>query len=137
MVTGSGTSTTTTLYLGSVEKVIASDGSYTYRRYLAGGTVLVAQRHKAANSPRTGEDTRYLLYDHLGSIDVITNVTGTVEQDMSFDAWGQRRSPDHWTVLALLRLTGTSHGRHTTRGYTVSIPVENSPKVPPEKSPPS
>ena len=116
VVTGTGTSTTTTLYLGTVEKVIAPDGSFTYKRYIADG-VLVEQQHNTGGA-RTGEDTRYLLRDHLGSIDVITNVTGTVVQDLSFDAWGQRRAPDDWTVLALLRLTDTTHGRHTTRGYT-------------------
>ena len=90
VVTGSGTSTTTTLYLGNVEQVIAPDGSYTFKRYITAG-VLVTQacnhRHK-----RTGEAVQYLLYDHLGSLDVITDAAGAVAQDMSFDAWGQRRA---------------------------------------------
>ena len=116
VVTGAGASTTTTLYLGNVEKVSAPDGSFTYKRYIADG-VLVEQTHDTGGA-RSSEDTRYLLYDHLGSIDVITNVIGTVEQDMSFDAWGQRRAANNWTVLALLRLTDTTHGRYTTRGYT-------------------
>ena len=90
VVTGSGASTTTTLYLGNVEKVSAPDGSFTWKRYIAAG-VLVEQTHNTGGA-RTAEDTRYLLTDHLGSIDVITNVIGTVEQDMSFDAWGQRRA---------------------------------------------
>ena len=114
--TGSGTSTTTTLYLSNVEKVIAPDGSFTWKRYIADG-VLIEQRYDNTGA-RTGADTRFLLYDHLGSIDVITNVIGTVEQDMSFDAWGQRRAAPDWTVLALLRLTDTAHGRTTTRGFT-------------------
>ena len=116
VVTGSGTSTTTTLYLGNVEQVIAPDGSYTFKRYITAG-VLVTQacnhRHK-----RTGEAVQYLLYDHLGSLDVITDAAGAVAQDMSFDAWGQRRAPDAWTVLALLRLTDTSHARITPYGFT-------------------
>ena len=116
VVTGAGASTTTTLYLGNVEKVSAPDGSFTYKRYIADG-VLVEQTHDTGGA-RSSEDTRYLLRDHLGSIDVITNVIGTVEQDMSFDAWGQRRAANNWTVLALLRLTDTTHGRYTTRGYT-------------------
>ena len=33
-------------------------------------------------------------------------------------AWGQRRAPDDRTVLALLRLADTGHGRYTTRGFT-------------------
>ena len=111
-----GTSATTTLYLGNVEKVIAPGGSYTWKRYITDG-VLIEQTHDKTGA-RTGELTCYLLYDHLGSVDVITDAFGTVVQDLSFDAWGQRRAPDEWTVLALMRLTDTGHGRYTTRGYT-------------------
>ena len=35
--------------------------------------------------------TRYLHYDHLGSVDTITDDQGNVAQAMSFDAFGQRR----------------------------------------------
>ena len=114
--TGGGTSTTTTLYLGNVEKVIAPDRSYTYKRYITDG-VLIEQQYDSSDT-RTGESICYLLYDHLGSVDVITNVAGTVVQDLSFDAWGQRRAPDEWTVLALLRLTDTGHGSKTPYGFT-------------------
>ena len=114
--TGSGASTTTTLYLGGAEKVIAPDGSYTYKRYVSPG-VLIEQAHDSSGS-RTSEDVRYLLYDHLGSLDVVADAAGTVVQDLSFDAWGQRRAPDDWTTLALLRLADTTHGRYTTRGFT-------------------
>ena len=116
VVNGATTSTTTTLYLGNVEKVIAPGGQHTYKRYIADG-VLIEQTYNTGGA-RSSEDTRYLLHDHLGSIDVITNVIGTVVQDLSFDAWGQRRAPDKWTVLALLTLMDTAHGRYTTRGYT-------------------
>ena len=114
--TGSGTSTTTTLYLGGAEKVIAPDGSYTYKRYVSPG-VLIEQAHDSSGN-RTSEDVRYLLYDHLGSLDVVTDAAGTVVQDLSFDAWGQRRAPNDWTTLALLRLADTTHGRYTPRGFT-------------------
>ena len=116
MGVGTGTSTTTTLYLGNVEKVIAPDGSYTWKRYVADG-VLIEQTHDNTDT-RTGEDTRYLLYDHLGSVDVIADNTGAAVQDMSFDAWGQRRAPDDWTVLALMRLKDTGHGSITPYGFT-------------------
>ena len=99
-----------------MEKVIAPDGSFTYKRYITDG-VLIEQEHDNTGA-REEEDTRYLLYDHLGSVDVITDGVGTVVQDMSFDAWGQRRAAADWTVLALLRLTDTTHGRYTTRGFT-------------------
>ena len=114
--TGSGASTTTTLYLRGAEKVIAPDNSYTYKRYVSPG-VLIEQAHDRRGN-RTGEALRYLLYDHLGSLDVVTDAAGTVVQDLSFDAWGQRRAANDWTTLALLRLADTTHGRYTTRGFT-------------------
>ena len=114
--TGSGTSTTTTLYLGGAEKVIAPDGSYTYKRYVSPG-VLIEQAHDSSGN-RTSEDVRYLLYDHLGSLDVVADAAGTVVQDLSFDAWGQRRAANDWTTLALLRQIDTTHGRYTPRGFT-------------------
>ena len=114
--TGSGASSTTTLYLGGAEKVIAPDGSYTYKRYVSPG-VLIEQTHDSSGS-RTSEALRYLLYDHLGSLDVVADAAGTVVQDLSFDAWGQRRAPNDWTTPALLRLADTTHGRYTPRGFT-------------------
>jgi len=37
--------------------------------------------------------TRYFHKDHLGSVAVITDDTGTVLERLSFDAWGKRRYP--------------------------------------------
>ena len=49
VVTGTGTSTTTTLYLGNVEKISAPDGSFTYKRYIADG-VLVEQTYNTGGA---------------------------------------------------------------------------------------
>lgn len=38
----------------------------------------------------------YILKDHLGSWTTITDAEGTVEQELSFDAWGKRRNPVNW-----------------------------------------
>jgi RHS repeat-associated protein len=35
--------------------------------------------------------TRYFHTDHLGSISVITNENGVVQERLSYDAWGRRR----------------------------------------------
>ena len=67
---------------------------------------------------RTAARTQYLLRDHPGSVDVTTDGAGTVVQDMSFDAWGQRRVADEWTALASLTLTSPVHGYITTRRFT-------------------
>ncbi len=115
--TNLGTSTTTTVYLGNVEHVIAGDKSSTYKRYLAGGSVLIIQDYDKHHT-RTGEDTRYLLKDHLGSIARILDKHGTLDQSFSFDAWGERRSPNTASILASLTLTSPIHTATTTRGYT-------------------
>ncbi|MBO6026415.1 MAG: RHS repeat-associated core domain-containing protein [Bacteroidales bacterium] len=38
----------------------------------------------------------YILKDNLGSWTTITSGTGTVEQRLSYDAWGNLRDPDTW-----------------------------------------
>ncbi len=54
---------------------------------------------------------RFILKDHLGSWTTITDAEGTVEQELSFDAWGNLRDPETWSgsysglqPLCLLRL---------------------------------
>ena len=76
-----------------MEHVIAPDGSSAYKRYLAGGTVLITQ-DLDKDGRRTHEQTGY------------------------FDAWGQRRNPDDAGVLAQLTLTSPLHTRLTARGFT-------------------
>jgi hypothetical protein len=57
----------------------------------------------------------YILKDHLGSWTTITDAEGTVEQELSFDAWGNLRDPDTWTgytvPLALHRPDGVVRRR--------------------------
>lgn len=49
-----------------------------------------------------GQDTLYYVHtDHLGSINVITNQSGTVVKNFSFDAWGRRRNPTNWSYSNL------------------------------------
>ncbi|MBR1513163.1 MAG: hypothetical protein IJ622_02595 [Bacteroidales bacterium] len=47
----------------------------------------------------TGNDKtlRFILKDHLGSWTTITDAEGTVEQELSFDAWGNLRNPMTWS----------------------------------------
>lgn len=39
-------------------------------------------------------ETRYLHTDHLGSLAVVTSVTGAVVESLSYDAFGKRRYPN-------------------------------------------
>ena len=42
-------------------------------------------------------ETHYVLKDNLGSWTAITDESGTVEQRLSFDAWGNLRNPNSWS----------------------------------------
>ncbi|WP_105102098.1 RHS repeat domain-containing protein [Microbulbifer pacificus] len=100
---------TETRTIGNVEKIRGTDGTTEIKRYLPGGALITVSNN--------GKQRRYLHKDHLGSIDVITDASGTVEQALSFDAWGQRRNALQWTAL-LHRERSNFDTRITTRGYT-------------------
>ncbi|MCL1932184.1 MAG: hypothetical protein FWF53_00005, partial [Candidatus Azobacteroides sp.] len=42
----------------------------------------------------------YICRDYLGSITCVTNSSGSVVQELSYDAWGQLRNPTNQTVYA-------------------------------------
>ncbi|MBR0539401.1 MAG: hypothetical protein IJK36_04150 [Bacteroidales bacterium] len=47
---------------------------------------------------KNGVDRLHYVYkDYLGSWTTITDASGTVEQELSFDAWGNLRNPYTWT----------------------------------------
>ena len=108
--------TTVTLYVGSVEKVIAADNTYQYRRTLAGGVALVIEDYDASHSA-TGTATKYLLRDHLGSLTSIVDNLGAMVQELSYDPWGQRRNAADWQALSSLSLTSFDSSM-TRRGFT-------------------
>ena len=107
--------TTTTLYLGNVEKLTKPDGSREVRRHID-GLVIETKRYSAAGT-LTAAETQYTLKDHLGSLDVITDADGAVVQELSFDPWGQRRNASTWQGMSEAQLTGFDSSR-TRRGFT-------------------
>ena len=48
---------------------------------------------------KQGNNVAYynILRDHLGSVTHVVNSTGTVMQELSYDAWGRLRSPSDYT----------------------------------------
>jgi RHS repeat-associated protein len=82
-------------YVGMCEYVTEADLGGTVsksRTYLTGPYGVFAVVEK-----RNGEETlHYILKDNLGSWTTVTNSVGTVEQQLSYDAWGSRRNPDTW-----------------------------------------
>ena len=107
--------TTTTLYIGGVEKVAHPDGRREVRRYIDG--LVIETKKYGADGTLTGTDEQYVLKDHLGSVDVITDEDGAVAQEMSFDPWGQRRNAADWSSLSGSALTDFDASR-TPRGFT-------------------
>jgi RHS repeat-associated protein len=106
---------TTTVYIGSVEKIRYPDGSEKFKRYLPGGALITMDT--VGVQALAGADTQYFYKDHLGSLDVITDDTGFVVQSLSFDAWGARRSALDWSQMTLSEQLAFDH-RFTTRGFT-------------------
>ncbi len=110
-----GSKTTTTYYVGNVEVIKHSTDTFTtYRRNL-GGLII----DEKTNGLKT---TSYLHTDHLGSTDVITDSTGAIEQEFSFNAFGARRDPNDWKTynanawsIALSPFDSTAR---TSRGFT-------------------
>jgi RHS repeat-associated protein len=73
------------------ESGIVTDKSWTF---LTCPTGVFAVVEKQGNT----ETLHYILKDHQGSWMVVTDAEGTVEQELSYDAWGNLRDPDTWCV---------------------------------------
>ena len=113
----------TTYYVGAVEMIYYSgtntaDYDREYKRQL--GSALETLRYNGDEF--IDQSTPYLLHDHLGSIDVITDHLGNIQQELSFDAWGKRRNATDWQAQleAGYSPLDTFGGLNsiTTRGFT-------------------
>lgn len=79
----------TTYYVDGNEVIYHPDGSNEIKRYIKDIAI-----HTIKN---TGEEKlNYVFNDHLGSGSIITDKFGTVEQRISFDAFGKRRNAITW-----------------------------------------
>ena len=73
---------------------VEGTSTHTYdREMIVGGTGVVAVRTVRDDGILT---TRYITGDHLGSVSEITDEVGTVDERMSYDAFGQRTDPTTW-----------------------------------------
>ncbi len=111
--------TATTIYVGGIlEKVTTTSGT-DYRHMIRAGsaTIIVSRQTSGTNS------TNYVTSDHLGSSSAITNSSGGILVNSSFDAFGKRRganwagspSAGDWTAIAST----------TRRGYTDHSMLDN------------
>ena len=79
----------TTLYIdgfGAHAEVVRGSSSQS-NEYLTVGNVMVGVRFITGSTTTT----HYFHTDHLGSISVITDQSGAVVQQLSYDPWGKRR----------------------------------------------
>ncbi|HPN69659.1 MAG TPA: RHS repeat-associated core domain-containing protein, partial [Saprospiraceae bacterium] len=102
------TTINTRYYFGNYEKDITGP-STNYIHYISDGERVVAVVVR-----NNGVDTYYYTYtDHLGSINVATNNTGTVVTNLNYDAWGRRRNAANWSYTGI-----SGPPSWLTRGYT-------------------
>jgi RHS repeat-associated protein len=107
---------TTTVYIGGVEKIYYSDGRGEWKRPIS-GAALITHRFNSEGQP-TNKTTHYLHGDHLGSINLITDDEGNAVEQMAFDPWGRRRNIEDWGNLADLSPYFKRNTPLTSSGFT-------------------
>lgn len=83
-------------YMGNCELLTETTTDGTNVRWL---TCLVGPTGAFAmvETDERGNNTlHYILKDNLGSWSVVTDKHGNIEQELSFDAWGNLRNPETW-----------------------------------------
>ena len=84
-------------YIGNCEFIQPDTGEDYSLTYLSSTDGVFA----VAESSENGYQLHFIHTDNLGSWDIITDMGGSLEQSLSFDAWGNRRNADTWTGPAL------------------------------------
>lgn len=87
------------------ERIEASAG-IRHKHYVNAGSVPVAVYVTHENGGPS--ELRYLHKDHLGSVTTVTNEAGVVVEELSYQAFGERRNPD-WTDAATNLASETTH----------------------------
>lgn len=112
-----GSDITTTLYLGSVEKIYYNDKKVEWKRNLGFAQITMSFDGDKLEST----ETHYLHKDHLGSITAISDSKGDFVQHMAFDPWGQRRKTQDWTEMDFNTVSSSFNTLNkpiTKRGFT-------------------
>jgi len=90
-----GNGETTKTFAGNCEFVSIDGQQYAYT-YLSGPAGLFGIHVQHPDGP---SELFYIHTDHLGSLHTITDENGNMLQELSFDAWGNRRNPATWTMF--------------------------------------
>ncbi|WP_185236280.1 chitinase N-terminal domain-containing protein [Teredinibacter franksiae] len=83
--------TTSTLYIGGVEKIKYPDNKIVWKRKVAG--VAIETEHVSQQT----RELHFLHYDHLGSLSLITDEIGGDVEEHYFDPWGDSRKANRET----------------------------------------
>jgi RHS repeat-associated protein len=110
--TQDGTRRYTRYYFDTYEKEVMADGATRHLNYIyAGGTLIAIFEQKTG-----GDKMHYVYTDYLSSLRCITSDNGTIEQRLSYDAWGNRRN--YLDGLKLTDLQLAEAITLTSRGFT-------------------
>src|SRR5690606_11057020 len=84
----------TTYYIGGMMEKVVRGSTSDYRHYVTAGGRAVALYTRRSDGQNA---LRYALGDHQGSVETITNSDGSVLENASFTAYGNRRSSETWS----------------------------------------
>lgn len=97
----------TKIYVGGNYEKIIENGTTREIHYIAGGSGVCAIFTKKSNG--TNEFV-YTHLDHLGSIEALTDETGLLVEEYSYDTWGLRRDPNNWVPYDETQTLQTDRG---------------------------
>ncbi|QIK55608.1 hypothetical protein G7051_15130 [Dysgonomonas sp. HDW5B] len=102
----------TRYYAGAIyEEDHLSTGEIKQRHYIFANGGMIAIHEQSSTS---GETLNYIHKDHLGSVQAYSDKNGKLVQELSYDAWGRRRSADEWKYYLNLPDANAWH----ERGFT-------------------
>jgi RHS repeat-associated protein len=87
--------TRTTVYVGGIYERVTSVSEVEHVSYVFAGNDRVAVHRQRSSG---FSDTRYLHRDHLGSVVAVTNVSGSVTERQTYDAFGSPRNASGATL---------------------------------------
>jgi RHS repeat-associated protein len=114
--------TRSTHYVGGVEvSYLPNQGSVTdrreYKRMVGSALIITMEIERNGTTVVRRSERAYRFVDRQGSVDVLTDRSGTVLQRMGFDAFGQRREAGLGNPWAPSQIAGFDNSR-TRKGYT-------------------
>ncbi|MCD4737526.1 MAG: hypothetical protein K8R53_15905, partial [Bacteroidales bacterium] len=84
------------IHFGNFYEKVIENNQVKEIHYIQSGKGLIAIYTKEGN----GQDQFvYVHHDHLGSVQCLTDESGNITAEYSYDAWGSRRSPATWILL--------------------------------------